>query len=177
MSTIVIRGDCQIRFPSATDLPALDLNFGGVDILHPFNNLRLFSLPCFDREVATGNFGVERRIIDDACHIITNNRAGYLSEDRAGEQRLSTTIAIVPAGSYYLHLNDSQVANYPIVSEFSAWLFPGLPKHWCRLDAASRIQRRIKYCMPPSTMSTKVKAIDGSCMITGFPTCEHFTFY
>ena len=174
MTPVVVRGTCPADLPPATDLP--DPEVAQVVILHPFRKLPLFKLASFDRDIATGGYGVERQVVVDACQVITNNRTGYLTEDQAGDIRLSTAIVLVPPGHYYLYLDNPPVENwdYPIVSEFSAWVFPGLPDHWRRLDSdpTSRAMRGFKYHTTASLLSVRLQTLDEGCMMTGFTSCK-----
>ena len=83
-----------------------------------------------------------------ACGLVACNEFnGYLTRDRAGNQRLNCdNDQILSAGQYYFHVphppsrsstDSSIVYKYPVYPDFSHWAFPhrNVPQAWHSSDA------------------------------------------
>ncbi|KAI0751614.1 hypothetical protein C8Q80DRAFT_1158458 [Daedaleopsis nitida] len=146
--------------------PTVSIFHPGIrDALHDFDKF-LSRLSACD---ALGNsFGVNLRVVLDACYIVANNKTGYLVCK-------NTTVAdpirwpddhdeLLPAGEYYYHLDEYPQADYQVVSEFAAWTLPKpIPSHWQR--APEHIPDG-GVTVSQSFMSAAVKAQDRHCIVT-----------
>ncbi|KAL8346287.1 hypothetical protein RB598_000272 [Gaeumannomyces tritici] len=109
-----------------------------VDFVHPgydgdFISAAFLSLPplddggvCFDTAIA-------------ACGLIACNQwAGYLSTDKAGQNRVARPADGILRNRpyYYFHVPVTGSFPYPIIPRFSDWTFPhgNLPAPWARLQ-------------------------------------------
>ncbi|TBU59987.1 hypothetical protein BD310DRAFT_923640 [Dichomitus squalens] len=155
-----------------------------VDIIHPGFNRPLFSLPAFsDEPTPSGDtqYGVDHRLVLDACRILTNLTAndqdGYIAHDCAGEQRVSLDISLLSPGRYFYHLaSPGTTSKYRIVKDFSAWRLPAsIPSHWVRTRTPEERSALYRYEFnSASAMSRVVVSEDGHCVITQYQqSCEN----
>ncbi|TFK92370.1 hypothetical protein K466DRAFT_659353 [Polyporus arcularius HHB13444] len=154
--------------------------YGVVDILHPGYEERylLLQLPALD-PVDTPNGepqmgGVDLRLALDACRVLTNNREGFLSESRNGDNpvQVSGSEELLVQSQYYYHLAGhlGSMYKYPVVTAFAAWTLPtSIPEHWAHDETAvARSALQERFGRPASAMSTAVKNFDGGCVLTKF---------
>ncbi|KAM5533485.1 hypothetical protein V8D89_012822 [Ganoderma adspersum] len=161
--------------------------------MHPGCSKLLFALPAFPRPPAPDtdlrpSYDVDQRLILDACRVITNDATtsahiGYLSNDRAGHDRIpfpsadadADSDALLP-GKYFYHprppsATTSTIPNYPIVTDFVAWQFPEkIPDHWVRPkpspEEMAELWRKYAGCRQKD-MESAVTADDETCILTG----------
>ena len=167
----------ELQPPSPTEISAISEI---VHIIHPGCNETLLSFPAFGEPLTPTEtvYGVDRRLIIDACRILTNFaskanvQVDYLALDQEGKQPISTTSDLVEPGSYYYFLGPTDTAtNYGIVDDFRALSFPdSVPPHWSRAkDRLEVVELRRRFAKFSSTIiSDLVKFDDGCCLITKY---------
>ncbi|KAM5541504.1 hypothetical protein V8D89_004694 [Ganoderma adspersum] len=155
---------------------------GSVIIRHPRLGNVLFLFPVYsDEPDPTHPFkplvGVCHRLVLDACRIVTNhavnNQEDFLAEDREGQTPVhiddSKTLS---ARTYFYFLGpakDASSRNYPIVKEFSAFIFPRrLPEHWYTARTSGRLTRGHVSIVSSTNMSVHVATRDQGCAATRY---------
>lgn len=173
--------ECQGLGPGSGDqypqrpFPAV-LEF--VDICHPGFTAAstdtlpvLLSFPAIDHkpEDVPIHYGASHRLILDAGRIITNEDT-FLALDADGNSPLPEAQALVPPGSYFLHLHAKRGRiQYSIYKNFNLWPFPPrIPPHWCRNREASFIDLSMQFTsLSASKVSVNVKSSDRRWVVTG----------
>ncbi|KAM5541503.1 hypothetical protein V8D89_004693 [Ganoderma adspersum] len=162
---------------------------GSVIIKHPDVDKPLFRFPAFSQPDPTDPsqtiFGVCRRLVLDACRVITNhasdNQADFLAEDREGQTpvHIDDPKPLSP-GTYFYFLGPPHHPanrNYPIVKSFSAFVFPSqIPDHWYSARSTFQAAARGLEVVSSTEMSAHVSARDKYCILSGwihFNHCAH----
>lgn len=166
---------------------------GSVIIKHPGVDKPLFCFPAFSQPDPTFPtdpsqtiFGVCRRLVLDACRVITNhasdNQADFLADDREGQ----TSVHIddpkpLSPGTYFYFLgfpDYSANRNYPIVKSFSAFVFPSqIPDHWYSARGTFQASARGLEVVSSTQMSAYVSGRDKYCILSGWIHCEPIPHY
>ncbi|TBU24393.1 hypothetical protein BD311DRAFT_791061 [Dichomitus squalens] len=151
-----------------------------VEVKHPGYERRkvtLLSLPAYPQSATPADgdtlYGVVQCLVLDACRILTNFAASiqddYLACDRAGLRRVPASDVFLVPGEYYYHLNAGPATEYPIVTEFAAFVFPDtIPPHWSRYRSEQETADLGRRCagLSASAMSDRVRAEDLYCVVT-----------
>ncbi|KZT64760.1 hypothetical protein DAEQUDRAFT_769401 [Daedalea quercina L-15889] len=103
----------------------------------------LFVFPAYDpvSPDSPNLCGCNHRVVLDACHIIADNCAGFLSTSahRDDSHRVPETERTLTADVYYYFLSDESDPQYAVVDRFAAWRFPdALPVHWQPVSSIHR---------------------------------------
>ncbi|TBU27572.1 hypothetical protein BD309DRAFT_604981 [Dichomitus squalens] len=182
---MILREHLAIPSPQQVRLHSLT-----VDIVHPDCKRPLFSLPAFSAGLTPSGdtqYGVDHRLVLDACRVLTNRAAkepdGYIAHDCAGHQRLSLDTVLLRPGRYFYHLASPQgtgtstsTSKYPIVGDMTAWRFPeSIPSHWIRnRSVEEQSELYDNEFNSSSSMSTAVLEEDKRCIITRYrQSCEN----
>lgn len=177
----------------AIDEPALPI--GRIYVKHPAyptpNTLLTFN--AWDRPEG----GLYTNTVQVACALVAcNSFDGYISHDRAGNDRVNDTI--LSPGDYYFHVpspsswSDDDVSahisspqaastdiyRYPIYPSFQHWKFPHdiLPPMWQRpkhpqtaTDELASRSMTLAFARSVSGVSNAVIVRDGACIVSGSP--------
>ncbi|KAI0443157.1 hypothetical protein F4803DRAFT_550418 [Xylaria telfairii] len=111
--------------------PVLETSFYHPDYPSPHD--LLFKLPRLDQYESSAK-GVHYGTAITACQITANNVNGYLSTDRAGQDRIDGDYdSVLTAPSYWFFVADDEITDpltlrpklpYPVVPSFQDWAFP-----------------------------------------------------
>lgn len=117
--------------------------------------------------------GVYHQTALDACCIIANNEAGYLSTTRnkAGKVPLSVSVLTDSLYFYIVEGKSTPDTAYPVVKTFDAWTFPSkIPRHWSdAMPPPTRTFKQItKSSMDETFMACRVMDRDAACVMSGF---------
>jgi hypothetical protein len=155
-----------------------------VDIRHPSTTISMLFFRAHHRNVDVldnnpNNYGVEYRVVMDACLILTNGLEGVLKcySQLSGIAKGEYTSAFVTTGAY-VYVVSSQ-PDYPLVATLDAWIPPvQVPEHWSRTRSPEILANLIELPRAPnsSAMSSVVKNEDKHCLITKFSSCTFFRF-
>lgn len=144
-------GTVVVHHPGYTNPPAAILRLSAYDQVVPLN----------------GAFGVNHRVMLDACFVLANNKEGYLL-DSQHECCALNQYPVLPAGSYWYEVAANHL--YPIVDDFRVWSPPSqLPDHWLAipLGLAADEDRILAGIQSGSKMATRVKTRDTSrCVLS-----------
>lgn len=145
-----------------------------VSILHPGHDKTLFSLPALDTlPTRSGLLGVNHRLVQDACRIISHNSDGFLATDREGTHVIPNDVLLLEPQKYYYHPRSSPgITNYDVVADFASWTFPeSLPTHWSQDIAPCELGEASSWRRPSLEMSDGVKDLDQRCIVTKYARC------
>ena len=175
---MVPRGTLPV--PSSSEI----LRQGSVLIKHPGRDKLLLRLPCFTQLDATDpaaktRCGVSRRLVLNACRILTNHAASdqgdFLASDLEGQDKVPVEDPNPLDFHCYYFLGPPEVEayrNYPIVKMFSAFRFPSsLPEDWCQSSSGMQSLSDDEPIVSSSGMSCYVHARDRRCAVTGYQDC------
>ncbi|TRM55805.1 hypothetical protein BD626DRAFT_522298 [Schizophyllum amplum] len=141
-----------------------------VAIYHPVQTLSFFlSFPKYD-QTADGAYGVNHRVVLDACCIVAQNTPGFLSTTSDPAQRVDRQTEALVGAAYHYFVVDSNHnlcndQNYRLVSCFRDWTFPAnIPAHWSH----AKVLRARFSTASDGKMSELVKDDDQACIVTGY---------
>lgn len=162
---------------------------GSVIIRHPGLGNVLFLFPAYSEPDPTDPseskrlLGVCRRLLLDACRVVTNhavnNQEDFLAEDRQGQTPVpidDSKPLSTPTYFYFLGpAKDASSRNYPIVKEFPSFIFPRrLPEHWYTARTSGRLTSGHVTVVSSTDMPVHVTARDEGSAATRYQNCTFF---